>query len=94
MADEFKKKYYDVLGNNPRLFARFFKEDSTLTVAVPDAKAQTADGPEVRQPAARRHATALVCNFGLLAAAGAWKPVHWAGWSAVLVGPRLLRGLF
>jgi hypothetical protein len=54
VADEFKKKYYDVLGNNPRLFMRFFKEDSTLTVVLPGAdgqpQARTAEGPEVKQP--------------------------------------------
>jgi len=45
VADEFKKKYYDVLSNNPRLFARFFKEDSALTVAMPDAQPQSGSGP-------------------------------------------------
>jgi hypothetical protein len=56
VADEFKKKYYDVLSNNPRLFARFFKEDSCLTVSMPDAQPATATGPEVRAPPPRARA--------------------------------------
>jgi hypothetical protein len=63
VADEFKKKYYDVLSNNPRLFARFFKDDSTLTVALADAQPpQSGNGPEVRSSGctaqAAWHATA------------------------------------
>lgn len=55
MADEFKKKYYDVLSNNPRLFARFFKEDSALTVSLPDGQQPaSATGPEVRLGGDRR----------------------------------------
>jgi hypothetical protein len=53
VADEFKKKYYDVLSNNPRLFARFFKEDSALTVSMPDAQPESGNGPEVRVLARR-----------------------------------------
>jgi hypothetical protein len=52
VADEFKKKYYDVLGNNPRLFMRFFKDDSVLTVTMPDAQPKSGTGPEVRIAAA------------------------------------------
>lgn len=56
IADSFKGKYYDVLINNPRLFARFFKDDSQLTVALPGAEPQTAAGPEVRAPRGPRPA--------------------------------------
>lgn len=47
VADEFKKKYYDVLSHSPRLFMRFFKEDSTLTVALPGVPVEEETGPEV-----------------------------------------------
>ncbi|KIZ07336.1 hypothetical protein MNEG_0623 [Monoraphidium neglectum] len=76
VADEFKKKYYDVLGNNPRLFMRFFKEDSTLTVVLPGAdgqpQARTAEGPEGIQqlmqstvPSAKVAVEALQAQYGV-----------------------------
>jgi len=60
VADEFKKKYYDVLSNNPRFFARFFKEDSALTVSIAEAQPQSGSGPEVRR--------CLLCVWWLLVA--------------------------
>lgn len=65
MADEFKKKYYDVLSNNPRLYSRFFKEDSSLTVALGDGAPPTATGPEVRaraEPACFAMPTGVFCS--------------------------------
>lgn len=65
VADEFKKKYYDVLSNNPRLYSRFFKEDSSLTVALGDGAPPTATGPEVRaraEPACFAMPTGVFCS--------------------------------
>jgi hypothetical protein len=55
VANEFVKRYYDVLAHHPRYLPKFYKEESTFSLNGDTVKTQTV-GPAPRPRAARRPA--------------------------------------